>query len=79
MRSATARKKKAAPSAATLKAARRDMEMTPQIPAPILSDNCGGFKYMNKKEYIKLINDLLEKSNDLTLLDLIYKILARSV
>ena len=53
--------------------------MTTQIPAPILSDNCGGFKYMNKKEYIKLINDLLEKSNDLTLLDLIYKILARSV
>ena len=34
---------------------------------------------MNKKEYIKLINDLMEKSNSLPLLDLIYQILAKSV
>ena len=32
-----------------------------------------------KNEYIKMINELLENTNDLTLLDLIYKILARSV
>ena len=34
---------------------------------------------MNKKEYIKLINDLMEKTNDVPLLDLIYKILVKSV
>ena len=32
-----------------------------------------------KNEYIKMINELMEKTNDLTLLDLIYKILVKSV
>lgn len=32
-----------------------------------------------KNEYIKMINELMEKTNDVPLLDLIYKILAKSV
>lgn len=32
-----------------------------------------------KNEYIKMINELMEKTNDLPLLDLIYKILVKSV
>ena len=32
-----------------------------------------------KNEYIKMINELMEKTNNLPLLDLIYKILVKSV
>ena len=32
-----------------------------------------------KNEYIKMINELMEKTNDLPLLDLMYKILVKSV
>ena len=32
-----------------------------------------------KNEYIKMINELMEKTNDLPLLDLVYKILVKSV
>lgn len=34
---------------------------------------------MNKKDYIKAIIEMLEKSDDPTLLDLIYKLLCKSL
>ena len=33
---------------------------------------------MKKEDYIKMINELLERCNDMPLLDLIYKLLCRS-
>lgn len=33
---------------------------------------------MKKEDYIKMITDLMERCNDIPLLDLIYKLLCRS-
>lgn len=39
----------------------------------------GGFKMNDKNFYIQAISDLMERCNDLSLLDLIYKILIKAV
>ena len=34
---------------------------------------------MNKEQYIQIIEDLMDKCDDLTLLDLIYRLLCKSL
>lgn len=48
-------------------------------PSPMIPKILGGFKMNDKNFYIQAISDLMERCNDLSLLDLIYKILIKAV
>lgn len=51
----------------------------------LISENSGynppvdGSEFMNREDYILIINDLFKKCDDVSLLDFIYRVLAKSV
>lgn len=63
----------------TLTTARRKEVSPPAFPPPIITEFSGGFKMNDKNFYIQAISDLTERCNDLSLLDLIYKVFSKSM
>lgn len=62
----------------TLATARRDLETQAIFPPPMITDDSGGCKH-EKTDYINIITELLERCNDMALLDLICKLLYKSI
>ena len=70
-------KKKPPPALPTPGTAKRIQYQT--CPPSMIPKILGGFKMNDKNFYIQAISDLMERCNDLSLLDLIYKILIKAV
>ena len=70
-------KKEAAPGATNTGDGKADT--VPNVSASRIPKILGGFKMNDKNFYIQAISDLMERCNDLSLLDLIYKILIKAV
>lgn len=63
----------------TLTTAGRKEVCTATFPPPMIPKILGGFKMNDKNFYIQAISDLAERCNDLSLLDLIYKVFSKSM